>query len=142
MTYARKTKGKAFSVPAGLGLGAAISVGLTIVLAWVLAKLILSETILEGHIGYGVMILLLISSFCGAFTAQSKIKRQRLVMCILSGILYLVILLAITALFFGGQYDAVGVTTLLVLGGSVTAGLIGKREKKAGKGRRAHLHIC
>lgn len=120
-------------MPAGLAFGAMVSTGMTLLLAAVLAKLIASEIIEEGNIGYGVMILLLASSFLGAISAYGKIKRQRLVVCLLSGVLYMVILLAITALFFGGQYDAVGVTLLLVLGGCLSAGLIGIREKRGGK---------
>ena len=139
MVLKHRPGSRALSMPAGLAVGTAISIGTTILLAAVLAKLIVMQLIEETRIGYGVLCILLISSYAGAWTAFSKIKRQRMLVCLLAGIVYLAVLLAATALLFGGQFEAVGVTALLVLGGSVTAGLLGAREKRGGKGRKRYM---
>lgn len=115
------------SMPAGLAVGAAASLGMTLLSAAILAKLVDMETVAWENIGYGIVILLVLASFFGAMTAYAKIKRQRLLVCGVSGVIYFGILLAITALFFGGQYEAVGVTAGLVFGGSACAWLLGLR---------------
>ena len=133
MVVNQKVTGKASSMPAGLAFGALCSVMSTMIFAGILAKLIEKETIPESSIGYGVMILLILSSFLGAMMAFGKIKRQRVVVCGASGAIYFGILLSITAMFFGGQYSAVGETALLVVCGSGLAALLGLQEGRGGK---------
>lgn len=133
---AQKTTGKTASIPGGLAWGGAVSLGLTILLSGVLAWLLEKETILWENTGYWIMGMLLLSSFIGAWISAGRIKRQRLVVCLMSGLVYLGVLLSMTALFFGGQYEGVGVTMLLVLGGSMTAALLGNPEKRGGKRRK------
>ena len=139
MVVNRKVSGKAASMPAGLALGGAVSLGLTLVLSGVLAKLVETQMLAEENIGYGVMVVLLVCSMLGAMVSSGRIKRQRLLVCALSGVVYLLILLSITALFFGGQYEAVGVTALLVLGGSMVTAFLGINGKRGGKRRKITL---
>lgn len=139
MVVNQKPTGRATSIPGGLLFGAAISLGITLLAAAVLAKLVASEILEEKNIGYGVMLMLLIGAYTGALGAYGKVKRQRLKVCLLSGVVYFGILLSITALFFGGQYEAVGVTAILVLGGSMTAGLLGLRQNRGGKKRKIRI---
>lgn len=136
MTTNRKPTGTAVSIPAGLAAGSIVSLAVTCVSTAVLAKLVDSEKLPWENIGYGIAIMLMLSSFCGAMTAFRKIKRQRLMVCMASGGIYFAMLLSATALFFGGQYEAVGVTALLVLGGSLSAGLLGLRGGKGRPGSR------
>lgn len=131
-----KNTGRALSMPAGLALGGVSSLTMTILLSAVLSKLVDAETLSEENIGYGVMVLLLVASFAGSLISSARIKHQRMLVCLLSGIIYFGILLSITALFFGGQYEAVGVTAILVLGGSITAAFVGLRENRGGKRRK------
>jgi len=135
-----KYSGKATSMASGLTAGSAVSLTLTVLGSLGIAKLLDLEKISWEKIGYGIMILLLISSFLGAAEASRKIKRRKLLVCTLSGIAYWVELAAITALLFGGQYEAVGVTGLLIMGGSLTAALLvsSKREGKNRKKRYSH----
>ena len=132
-----KPTGRAMSMPGGLALGAAFSMGITLAGCLLLAKFVHYGSIKPDSIGYGILVLLLIASFLGAVLAQGKIKRRIWLVCMLSGILYFTILLSITALFFGGQYYGVGVTGLLVMCGAMTAGLTfagqGSRRRKNGK---------
>lgn len=127
------------SLPGGLSIGAAVSMGITLIAAALLAKLVDMEKLPWEKIGYGIMVTLLAASFLGAAAAYGRVKRQRLMVCLLSGVAYYGLLLALTALFFGGQYEAMGVTGALILAGSGTAGLLGLREGRGGKHRRIKL---
>lgn len=142
MAVNRKVTGRAMSMPAGLAVGAAASLAVTLLLAAVLAKLVETERLAQENIGYGVMVLLLAASFIGALVSFSRVKRQRMLVCCVSGLIYFAMLMSITALFFGGQYSAVGVTALLVLGGSGTAALLGLREGRGGKRKKLKIPNC
>lgn len=126
----RRVTGKACSIPVGLLYGNLISLLVTMVLSVLLAFLLDHEKIKWDVIGYGILFTILISSYVGSKASHRKIKRQQLLVCSMSGLLYWGTLLLITALFFGGKYEAVGVTGLLVAGGSVCAGITGNRNKK------------
>ena len=132
---ARKLKitGRAMSMPAGLLTGLAVSVGITILGTAIIAKMLDTEKLREGLTGYAVMAVLLVSSFAGTLISCRKVKRQYLVVCGVSAMLYFLVLLGITALFFGGQYEAVGVSGLLVLCGSILALMTGGQGRRGGK---------
>lgn len=136
----QKATGRAMSMPAGLMVGGGISLGITILLTAAFAWLLNTERLQWEKIGYWIMGMLLIGSFSGAMTACGKIKRQRLLVSLLSGALYMGTLLAITALFFGGQYDGVVVTAILVMGGSLAAGLLGLRGGRKNSGTHKRYH--
>ena len=125
MTANRKVTGRAVSIPAGLAMGAAMSILWTVAGAMIVAKLIESEVIPESALGYGAAGILLMGAFLASVTAFRKIKRQRAAVCTLAGLTYFLCLLAITALFFGGQFQAVAVTGVLILAGSGAAVLAG-----------------
>lgn len=125
MAVNHKPTGRAASMPAGLLQGALVSIGITLSIAAILAKMLDSEKIGWENIGYGIVFLLLTASFLGAIAAYRKIKRQRIVVCAASGAIYFCVLLAVTALFFGGQYDGILVTFALIFTGSIMAGLLG-----------------
>lgn len=136
MVTNQKSTGRASSLWAGLAFGGAVSTGITLVITAVLAKLLDLEKLQWENIGYGILIMIITSSFMGAIVAFGKIKRQRMVVCMLSGVVYLGIMLTVTALFFGGQFEAVGVTVLLIAAGCGSAGLLGLREKRGGNRRK------
>lgn len=133
MPVKQRASGKAISTPAGIGLGLLVSMTVTLGGAAILAWLISGERMGEGVIGYGAMVILLLSSLLGALLAANRIKRLRVQMCLISGAAYYLTLLAITALFFGGQYQGMGVAAIMVLLGCGTASLVGLR---GGKGKR------
>lgn len=115
MVANKKITGRATSLPVGLAIGAACSLAATLILTAILAKLVEAETLPVEKVGYGIMVLLIVSSFAGAMISFGRIKRQRMLVCIVSGVIYFAMLMSMTALFFGGQYSAVGTTALLVL---------------------------
>ena len=127
----QKATGRAMSMPAGIAVGMAVSLLVTLVGAFVLGWLIDKEMLEMNSIGYGAMVILLAASFLGALTAKTRIKHRYLVVCLVSGVGYYLVLLAITALFFGGQYQGMGVTLALVLAGAGTAGLLSIKKKKS-----------
>lgn len=136
MKVTQKTTGRTMSMPGGLTFGGVISLSITVIGAMLLSKLMDTETLEWKSVGYGVMVLLIISSFLGAMFAYSRIKRQRLVVCLMAGVVYWITLLGISALFFGGQYEAVGVTAGLILAGCGCAGMLGLPKKRVGKGKK------
>lgn len=85
------------------------------------------------------MIILTAASWIGAAIAVSKIKRKKGIVCLLSGICIYGILLAITALFFGGQYDGAGETALLIGCGSVLALILRPNGRNVKKRRRMKI---
>lgn len=119
MTLNKKPTGTSSSVPVGLTWAGIAGLITIIVGSLIIAHLINMEYVSEDKIGYAVMILLLAASYICSITAWKKIKRRKLLMCLSAGIVLYIILLSITALFFGGQYSAVGETALLVLCGSL-----------------------
>lgn len=124
MVSSQNNTGRSMSVPMGLALGGGFSLLITILSAAVLAWMVDREKLAWENIGYGIMITLLLAAVLGARLAYGRIKRQRLLICTLSGVVYLGLMLSITALFFGGQYDGALVTAALILGGSAAAGMI------------------
>lgn len=140
MTLNHKPTGTSMSMPAGLAIGGIWSLCVTLVMAALVAKLMDMEAIRQDSIGYFVISILLVASTTGALLSFGRIKRRRMVVCMVSGLIYYCVLLSITALCFGGQYQGMGVTGLVVLGGSLCAGLLGIHEKKQGRiGKRSVL---
>lgn len=139
MVTNRKPTGRAATIPIGLLTGGVTALASTLALTAVLAKLMEGEILPEENIGYGVMILLLVSAFLGSAIACKRVKRRYLLTAALTGVVYVGILLSITALFFGGQYSGVGVTALLVLCGSLLAAMLFSRDGKGRKPRKSKV---
>lgn len=140
MVINRKPSGRASSMASGLLTGLAVSAAITVLLTAMAAKMVDMQWIGEKDIGYCAMIILLVAPFWGAKTAQKRIQRQRVVVCLVSGCLYFLMLMGITLLFFGGQYEAVGVTLLLVAAGSALTFLLGNGQNRVGKHKKRKRH--
>lgn len=136
MVTKRKVNGRAMSLPAGVGIGTVVALGWTLAASAVLAKLMDLERLPEDAVGYGAMGILLIAGYLGAVTAYAKVKGKRLQVSLITAAAYYVSLLAMTALFFGGQYAGMGVTALVILAGCGTAILLGLKSGGRKKGRR------
>ena len=139
MVANKKVTGTASSMPAGLAAGAGVSLGLTLVLAVIVAKLVDSGTLMEDSIGYCAMGILLCASICGAAVSVGRIKRQKAAVCGASGIIYYGMLVAMTAMFFGGQYNGMGVTALMVLCGCGVVLLLGMRQSRGARKRTGRI---
>lgn len=130
MMIKQKRTGRALSITAGLAWGGIFSLGIVTLGSAITAKLIDYEIMEWNCVGYMILTFLILSAWAGGVVSYRKIKRQKMAVCIMSGILLFAILIMITALFFGGQYNGVGETALLILCGSSLAAFTGSREKK------------
>lgn len=135
----KKRSGTALSIPVGLSVGLLVGLLVTIAGAAFTAWLIASEKIGEGSADYAAMIILGVATALEALTAVYLVKKLRLQVSMLSGVCYYVTLLAMTALFFGGQYQGMGVTAIIILGVcTVIAFLPTKNSQIRGKQKRAY----
>lgn len=137
MVKKQKASGLAVSFPAGIAIGSGLSVGMTVLMAMVLAWMMERELIRENSIGIASAVILIGSSAVGALVASGKIKHRRLLACMTAGAVYYLTLLCFTALFFGGQYQGMGITALTVCGGSAAAALLCLKGERRGL-RRNH----
>lgn len=135
MTEAKYT-GRAVSIPLGLLEGLLNAVLITIIGTAVIAGITAKGIIQETQIGYAIMILLIAASWIGSLTTWRKTKRQKILVCFLSGGLYYCMLLLSTLLFFGGQYHGVGETALLIFCGSTLAVFVKLRRTNHRKRRK------
>ena len=137
MSAKKMKKNTVSSIPTGIGIGLLVSIVITLAGSALTAYLIHSESVPEEGMGYGIILTLLLSAIAGAWISTGKIQRLRMQMCILSGLCYYLTLLSMTALFFGGQYNGMGITALVVLGGCSTVAILGasggKRRKLSKK---------
>ncbi len=133
---AKPKKTSQISLPAGIGAGVGVSVILSLGMAAILAMLIGKESLAPQSMGYGVLVILMVSSLLGAFVACIMVKGKRMLVSLATAAGYLLALLCITALFFGGQYHGVGVTALVVIGGGMVSALAGAGKPSSGKKKR------
>ena len=118
----------------GLLVGVLVSLGIMLLSVGLLAFMISKGSLQESSIGYAVLAILLLSSALGASMAVGITEKKRLFTGIVTTLAYGLCLLACTALFFGGEYQGVGVTLLVLLAGGILPALIGSKEKKRFKG--------
>lgn len=135
-----KGSGRAVTIPAGLAMGAGVSMAVTLLGAAVTAWLVLAGTFAPAWIGYCAMVILLAGAASGAAVAVNKTKRLRGQMALASGGIYYLCLLGTTALFFGGQYRGMGATALMVFcGAALVIVLAPGGQNRAGCRRRKKL---
>lgn len=137
----RKPTGTASSIPGGLAIGVMAAMLLTVLLGCLLAVLISREVVQEDAIGYGVMAILFLSAAVGGSAAYSRIRHRCMVVFALSGLSYLVTLTGLTALFFGGQYEGIFPTAMLIIGGSGVGFLRSASASRGGKSRKKTRHF-
>lgn len=125
--------GKAASVPVGLTVATLAAFISTIVLSSILANQMQQEKVTWQQAGYWIMGILFTASFLSAKIAIVKVKRQTLILSMMSGLLYWGILFCLTALFFGGQYEGFLQTGMIIFGGSGTAAFLSVPQKNTGK---------
>jgi hypothetical protein len=142
MVTGKKVTGKAMSFPAGVGLGVVVSLVVSTALCAALTWLVLGNAVAETSIGYVSMGVLFLAASLGAVVASAKVKRRRMLVCLLTGGAFLTMLLATTAIFFGGQYQGAGVSVITVLAGSMGAGMLSLKRKEGYKKRRTRIKAC
>lgn len=136
MVVNQKVTGRASSMAGGLAVGGSTSLAVTLAGSVLCAVLVSREMIAETAIGYCALAILLMASFVGTSVAVGKIKHRRLYVCVLSGVIYYAALLALTALFFGGQYQGMRVTAMAVSTGCAIVILLDVGQGRSGRSRR------
>ena len=111
------------------GLGAVAAMAVSILFCAIGATLISVERVGEGSSDIITVITLSSSSAIGAIAANRKCSGHKLILSFGTGIMYMLMLLGTTAMFFGGRYQAIGTTILPILGGCGAAMLLGMRQK-------------
>lgn len=118
------------TILSGLVVGAAASVAVMLLGSAICAVLISRELVNQARMNYYVLGILLLSAIAGAMSAAWKTGEKRLLVCMMTGVVYLFLLLSMTAILFDGRYQGVGVTTLVIFAGSLVAALVGLKEKR------------
>ena len=125
----KKVTGTVMGMPAGVGFGTLVSLIITLAGAALVSYLITTGKIGEETIGFSAMIILAVAATLGAWCAVNVVKRLRLQACMMTAVSYYLTLLALTALFFGGRYQGMGLSALIIIIGS---GLIAFIPTKSG----------
>ena len=141
MLVNHKPTGVASGMAGGLAAGTAAAFGLTLLLGGILAFFIGREVVRQENLGYGVMAILFLAGALGFSVAYRRIQRRRLLVFLLSAAAFLVSLTALTALFFGGQFEGIFPTAMLIIGGSGTAFLLSMRRESGAKHRKIRKQI-
>jgi hypothetical protein len=115
MLLKKKVMGRSLGIPVGLAIGAVVSLLITIGAAALFAWLLSAEKIGEGAVESLRMLTHCISAIAGSIVSYILVKRMRLQVCLISGVCYYILLIGMTALFFGGQYSALGISALIIL---------------------------
>ena len=130
---------KSMGIPAGLALGLLASLIITLSGAGIGAWLIADEIIGEESAAVTAAITQLLSAAMGAVIARLCVGKLRLQVCMLSGSVYYLMLMGITALFFEGSYQGLLLTALMVLiGCSIAAFFPGKKSQSSHRRKRAY----
>lgn len=134
-----KKKGQAHSAVGGVALGIMWSVLITMAGALILGKLVDMELIRMESLGYFAMLVIGISSWTAAAGAIISSGSNPYASAVMGGGGYFAVMLAVNALFFGGEYP--GFWSGLI----VAALCAGLAAFTAGKGRvrsaRRHYKI-
>lgn len=131
----KQKSGGAKSIPAGLAIGWAMQILLTMALCLLLAAMILSGKVGQEALGYSVPVIIIASAYIGVAASCKLVGHHNLVLGLSSATLYLGTLLAIALLLFDGKIGAFWVSALLALGGAMAAMLICSAPKR-GRGER------
>ena len=133
MGYISKSMKSKGSIPVAILFAVIVSLLVTVLGSSVVSFLIHHELIQETAMVYGVIILLLASSYAGGVTGYGKAKEKRLLVSMLSALFYFLILMAMTAIIFGGKYSGIGVTGMVIFCGAALAALPKKERSRGGK---------
>lgn len=119
----------------GIAGGAGISLVITLVGAVVGAFLLSGEVLGREEIGFAGTVITLIAAAAGSWFASGKIGKMKMQVCMLTGAVYYLALMAVTVLAFDGLYAGLGRGALAVFGGSAGVALLSIMNKKKPKFR-------
>lgn len=127
---------KQSSAPVAIGSGVLAGMLLTVTGAAILAMLIDRELIAEKWMGHGVGVIVFAAATVSAWGTIVKFRKNMLPMALGSSVFYAMVLLAINALFFSGQYVDVLPQVLLIIGTGGCTGMLSIMRNNPGKQKR------
>lgn len=118
----------------GIVLGAVISMAVTLICTAVFGAMVSAGTIRENVVGYISIGILLLATVIGTLSGIRNVQEKKLYCGLGIAAVYFGLLISMTALFFGGQYDRVTVTSFVLFLGAIGGMFLGK-----GKGSGSNL---
>lgn len=114
----------------GVVMGTVASVASMFIIVFIESMLIYSGKMSNKAVEYGTLITLLLSGLVGSFIAVKQRQEKRILAGLLTELLYGLVLLGITALFFDGIYKGVWITLLTILGMGIIPCLLTSNKAK------------
>ena len=114
-------------------IGTATSILTSVIGATITAWLISSGKTPQNGMDTAAWIILFLSAACGSWIASGLTEGKKLQTAMLTGGAFLAILLAVTALFFGGRFRGVWIGLILILGASFSTAMLGLRQGRGCK---------
>ena len=133
MVKLTRDRSKATVIPIAVGIGLGVAWILTILGAVVLTFALAGETISMDAMGFGIVVVLFVSTFTGSMIAVWYAKGQRMQISMITAGVYFLTLLAMNAIFFGGEYKGVWVSLLVVVLAGAVAAFVGTGGVKTRK---------
>lgn len=135
MITKRKTV-EAMGLGKSAAAGSVVSMIVSLLISMVITTMLNTEKMTDTGMGYAVMVMLLLASYSGAYTACKIRNEQRLISGLLTGAMYFMILAGITVLLFEGRFYGAGESVLLIACGSLLAAMWTSRRIRSNKGRK------
>lgn len=117
------------SFAAGIGIGTLASLLLSVILSVIITTLVLNERIAESAIDLTSRIVMMIASLSGCIVAMRLIGEKLAIVSIMIGVIYMLILAGMGALFFGGGFHNTWTSIFSVAVGCVASCAICIRGK-------------
>ena len=135
-----KSKGKT-SIPVAIAISLGICLLITFAGIVITTTLISKEAIRPAQCNTAIHIIHFISALVGTLAVNGIVKGKMVPVSAILSVAYLAILLAITAVFLGGQYSNVLTTLIMVLSGCIASiGLLLFIKKGQKKGIPKHAY--
>ena len=132
MAVKRKKTGAGISVPAGIAIGAAAAVAVMLLGTLLVAYLVIQDTVKMDAAGFAALCVLAAAAALGCWLATALTGKNKLLVCVLTALAFILVLLSVTAIFFDGTFSGVGGSALAILAGAGVTLLpeIGKKSRK------------
>lgn len=109
------------SMTSGVAIGVLLSVMSSLLLAVGTAGLITNEKLSEGGIHYFALLITLISGMVGGLVAGKIVGSKYAVVTGLTGLVYLLVLIAVGILFFDGGFNMLWTSTAAIAVGAAAS---------------------
>lgn len=108
----------------------------TMIFSFLTGELLSRRILPQEHSGYAVMLILLTVSAIAAKVFGKEYVCNAIVSGTVSGLEYFLLLLLITWIFYGGKFEAIFETALMIAAGSFAGAVWGKLNRKGRHKRR------